>query len=407
MPRFAYEALDPRGRVIAGTVEAPDLETVIDDLKTSKYTVTNIKQQQDIFSFLTDYLRRLQRVSLYALAVFTRQFATLFNSGMPLIRGLEALSRQTVNKKLTLTIAAISHDVKSGYSLSKALSRHPDVFSPVYISLVKAGEMAGALGEVLERIAELMEKESALRRKVSSSMVYPIFVFVFATLVTLGLVFYIFPKFMEVLQGINVALPIPTKILIFVTNQITNPFFVTVALITGFILAIVLMQYLKTPLGKKQKDRLLLDLPLIGRVNSKVIMSRFCRTLGTLLASGVPLIHAMEIVSRAAGNEVVSAVIEDIKSGLKAGMRLSQPLREHKIFPPMVSQMVAVGEETGNLSRLLDKLANFYDMEVEHALGAFASMIEPIMILIIGGMVGFVLMAVFMPIYRIIERINV
>jgi type IV pilus assembly protein PilC len=259
---------------------------------------------------------------------------------------------------------------------------------------------------VLERIAGLMEKENALRRKVSSAMVYPIFVFVFALLVTFGLVLYIFPKFMEVVQGINVELPLPTKVLIFITNELMSPFFVTMAIITIVTLSVVISQYLKTPLGKKQKDRLLLDLPLIGRINSKVVMSRFCRTLGTLLQSGVPLLHSMEIVSRAAGNEVVSAVIEDIKSGLKAGMRLSQPLREHKIFPPIVAHMVAVGEETGNLASLLDKLANYYDMEVEHALGAFGSMVEPIMILLIGSMVGFVLLSVFMPIYRIIERIN-
>ncbi|MHC9540378.1 MAG: type II secretion system F family protein [Vulcanimicrobiota bacterium] len=404
MPKFAYEALDTRGRVVTGTVDAPDLETVIEDLKTSRYTVTNIKQQSDVFSFARETARKLQRVSLYALAVFTRQFSVLFNAGLPLTRGLDALARQTMSKKLSYAVMNVSHDIKSGFSLSKAMSKHPDVFSPVYISLVKAGEMAGALGETLDRLASLMEKENTLRKKVAASMVYPIFVFVFSIIVTLGLVFYIFPKFIAIFQGIDIEMPVPTKILIFITDSILNPlvFFPTVLGIIFF--SFLSMQYVKTPLGKRQKDRILLELPLIGKINKKVILSRFCRSLGTLIASGVPIVHSLEIVSRAAGNEVISGVIDEIKSALKAGMRLSQPIHENHLFPPIVAHMVAVGEETGNLPILLEKLANYYDTEVEYALTGFASMIEPIMIFVLGGMVGFVLISVFLPIYQIVSK---
>jgi len=404
MPKFAYEALDTRGRVVTGTVDAPDLETVIEDLKTSRYTVTNIKQQSDFFSFARETARKLQRVSLYALAVFTRQFSVLFNAGLPITRGLDALARQTMSRKLSYAVMNVSHDIKSGFSLSKAMSKHPDVFSPVYISLVKAGEMAGALGEVLDRLASLMEKENTLRKKVAASMVYPIFVFVFSIIVTLGLVFYIFPKFIAIFQGIDIEMPAPTRILIFITDAILNPviFFPTVLGIIFF--TFLSMQYVKTPLGKRQKDRILLELPLIGKINKKVILSRFCRSLGTLIASGVPIVHSLEIVSRAAGNEVISGVIDEIKSALKAGMRLSQPIHENHLFPPIVAHMVAVGEETGNLPILLEKLANYYDTEVEYALTGFASMIEPIMIFVLGGMVGFVLISVFLPIYQIVSR---
>jgi type IV pilus assembly protein PilC len=404
MPKFAYEALDTRGRVVTGTVDAPDLETVIEDLKTSRYTVTNIKQQSDFFSFARETARKLQRVSLYALAVFTRQFSVLFNAGLPITRGLDALARQTMSRKLSYAVMNVSHDIKSGFSLSKAMSKHPDVFSPVYISLVKAGEMAGALGEVLDRLASLMEKENTLRKKVAASMVYPIFVFVFSIIVTLGLVFYIFPKFIAIFQGIDIEMPAPTRILIFITDAILNPviFFPTVLGIIFF--SFLSMQYVKTPLGKRQKDRILLELPLIGKINKKVILSRFCRSLGTLIASGVPIVHSLEIVSRAAGNEVISGVIDEIKSALKAGMRLSQPIHENHLFPPIVAHMVAVGEETGNLPILLEKLANYYDTEVEYALTGFASMIEPIMIFVLGGMVGFVLISVFLPIYQIVSR---
>jgi type IV pilus assembly protein PilC len=217
-------------------------------------------------------------------------------------------------------------------------------------------------------------------------------------------VFYIFPKFIAIFQGIDIEMPVPTKILIFITDSILNPlvFFPTVLGIIFF--SFLSMQYVKTPLGKRQKDRILLELPLIGKINKKVILSRFCRSLGTLIASGVPIVHSLEIVSRAAGNEVISGVIDEIKSALKAGMRLSQPIHENHLFPPIVAHMVAVGEETGNLPILLEKLANYYDTEVEYALTGFASMIEPIMIFVLGGMVGFVLISVFLPIYQIVSK---
>jgi len=404
MPKFAYEALDARGRVVSGTVDAPDLETVIEDLKTSRYTVTNIKQQSDLLSFVRETSRKLQHVSLYALAVFTRQFAVLFNAGLPITRSLDALSKQTMSRKLGHAVMIVCHDIKSGFSLSKAMSKHPDVFSPVYISLVKAGEMAGALGDVLDRLAGLMEKENMLRSRVASSMVYPIFVFVFATIVTVGLVFYIFPKFIEMFRGIDVEMPLPTQVLIVITESVLNPavfFPLTIGTIVFLVLA---SQYAKTPLGKRQKDRILLELPLIGSITTKVILSRFCRTLGTLISSGVPIVHSLEIVSRAAGNEIMSGIIDEIKASLKAGTRLSQPIKENHLFPPIVAHMVAVGEETGNLPTLLEKLANYYDLEVEYALTSFASMIEPIMIFVLGGMVGFVLIAVFLPIYSLVSK---
>ena len=404
MPKFAYEALDARGRVVSGTVDAPDLETVIEDLKTSRYTVTNIKQQSDLLSFIRETTRKLQHVSLYALAVFTRQFAVLFNAGLPITRSLDALSKQTMSRKLGHAVMIVCHDIKSGFSLSKAMSKHPDVFSPVYISLVKAGEMAGALGDVLDRLAGLMEKENMLRSRVASSMVYPIFVFVFALIVTIGLVFYIFPKFIEMFRGIDVAMPLPTQILIIITESVLNPAVFFPIVIGTVVFMVLASQYMRTPLGKRQKDRILLELPLIGAINKKVILSRFCRTLGTLISSGVPIVHSLEIVSRAAGNEIMSGIIDEIKSSLKAGTRLSQPIKENHLFPPIVAHMVAVGEETGNLPTLLEKLANYYDLEVEYALTSFASMIEPIMIFVLGCMVGFVLIAVFLPIYSLVSK---
>jgi type IV pilus assembly protein PilC len=257
---------------------------------------------------------------------------------------------------------------------------------------------------VLDRLASLMEKENLLRKKVAASMVYPIFVFIFAIIVTLGLVFYIFPKFIAIFEGIDMEMPLPTKILIIITEGILNPMVFFPLLLGCIFIGILISQFVKTPLGKRQKDRLLLEIPLIGRINKKVILSRFCRTLGTLIASGVPVVHSLEIVSRAAGNEVVSGIIDEIKSALKAGMRLSQPIHENQLFPPIVAHMVAVGEETGNLPMLLEKLANYYDTEIEYALTTFASLVEPVMIFVLGGVVGFVLISVFLPIYQLVSK---
>jgi len=404
LARFAYEALDSKGRVIQGVVEAPNMETVIEDLRNIKYTVTNVKEQADLFAWVRHLRARMDRVNLWALVVFTRQFATIFNSGVPLVRGLEGLSKQTLSRRLSMALAEIYNDVKSGMSMAKALQKHPDVFSPIYVSLVRAGEMAGALGEILDRAANFLERDYKIQKKVSSATTYPIFVFIVTIIVTGILIMYVFPTFVGLLEGINVELPWPTKLLIFITNIGTNPIMILLVLggvgVGGFLLS----RYIKTRVGRRWADRLLLELPGVGGVNKKVIISRFCRTLSTLLSSGVPMIHALEIVGKVAGNEIVSEILDEVKRGLKAGMRLSQPLREYHMFPPIVPHMVAVGEETGNLPDILLKLANFYDTEIEASLDAFTALIEPFMIMFMGGLVGFVLLAVFLPVYQILEN---
>ncbi|HXE73187.1 MAG TPA: type II secretion system F family protein [Candidatus Nitrosotenuis sp.] len=404
MPRFAYEALDSRGRHISGVVEAPNAEAVIRDLRNVKCTVTNIREAPERFNQVREWFKRLQRSSLYALAIFTRQLAVVLNSGVPAVRGLESLGRQALNPRLAQAVHQVYEDLKQGQSMAKAMSRHPDVFSAVYVSMIKAGEMSGAMGEILERLANLLEREVGLRKKVQAATTYPALVFLACMGVVAFLVNYVFPRFIEMFKGIDVELPLITRSLIMVTDAFRNPMvmgFMLLALGAGVWL---MMQYFKTPRGKRQLDQFVLDMPLLGPVMKKVALSRFCRTLGTLLASGVPVVHSLEIVSRASGNEVICDIIDEVQMGLKAGMRLSQPLREYKIFPPMLSQMVAVGEETGNLPVMLNKLADFYDMEVEHTLEAFTAMLEPIMIAFMGVVTGYVLLAVFLPVYGIMNK---
>lgn len=404
MPTFSYEALDSKGRVVTGSVEAPDAQAVIRDLRNIKYTVTNIKEKKDQLQALKLFSQRFQRVSLYSLAIFTRQFAVLFNSGISTVRGLEGLGRQSLNPRLGRAIQAVYEDIRDGYSLARAMSRHPDVFNPIYISMVKAGEMSGAMGEILDRLATLLEREVSLRNKVGSATTYPAVVFGACVLVTFILVNYVFPTFVNLFEGIDVELPLITRSLMWITGTIRNPV-IMLPLFGGLATGIYFLgQYFQTPLGRRHRDRTLLNLPIVGTMVKKVALSRFCRTLGTLLGSGVPMIHALEIVGKAAGNDVISDIIDEVQMGLKAGMRLSQPLKEYKIFPPMLSQMVAVGEETGSLPIMLNKLADFYDVEVEHALETVTSMLEPLMILFMGLAVGYVLLAVFIPVYAIVGK---
>lgn len=403
MPRFQYEALDIRGKTVSGIVNAQSREAVLKDLRNQGYKVTSIKEQGGGLD-TKDLTISFQRVSMFALALFTRQFAVLFNSGMSMVRSLEALMIQNQRDKLGLTIETMARDIKGGFSLSRALAKHPDIFSPVYVSLVKAGEMAGALGEVLDRLASLMERDNALRKKVSASLTYPMFVLFFAVIVVVGLVLYIFPQFMNVFQGMNVELPIFTKILIWLVDTALNPVVMILFLVGVTFLWLGTTYYVKTPRGRRVRDTIILELPIIGPINKKTVISRFCRTLGTLIASGVPVVHSLEIVGRAVGNDVVASMLDDVKSGLKAGLRLSQPMMESRLFPPIVSNMVAVGEETGNLAALMEKLADYFDQEVEYSLSSFASVIEPIMILGLGLVIGFILLAVFMPIYGLVSN---
>lgn len=403
MPRFQYEALDIRGKTVSGIVNAQSREAVLKDLRNQGYKVTSIKEQGGGLD-TKDLTLSFQRVSVFALALFTRQFAVLFNSGMSMVRSLEALMIQNQRDKLGLTIETMARDIKGGFSLSRALAKHPDIFSPVYVSLVKAGEMAGALGEVLDRLASLMERDNALRKKVSASLTYPMFVLFFAVIVVVGLVLYIFPQFMNVFQGMNVELPIFTKILIWLVDTALNPVVMILFLIGVTFVWLGTTYYVKTPRGRRVRDTIILELPIIGPINKKTVISRFCRTLGTLIASGVPVVHSLEIVGRAVGNDVVASMLDDVKSGLKAGLRLSQPMMESRLFPPIVSNMVAVGEETGNLAALMEKLADYFDQEVEYSLSSFASVIEPIMILGLGLIIGFILLAVFMPIYGLVSN---
>lgn len=408
MPTFVYEARDPSGQLRKDTIEAANLRAATQRLQEQRMTVIQIKAKAAGAGAdgLAGLLSRMKKVDEQALTVFSRQFATMINAGLAMVRCLDILSEQTEDKKLRDTLIQVRRDVEGGSTLSNSLAKHPQVFSMLYISMVKAGEMGGVLDEVLERLAGFMEKDFALKKKVKSALTYPVVILCMASGIVFFLVTYILPTFVALFEGMSLALPLPTQILIAVTKGARNPAVVIpVALLCG--LGMFLMgQYVKTPAGRKQYDMMKLNIPVFGLLNRKVSISRFCRTLGTLLSSGVPIMQALEIVGRASGNEIIAMTVTKVRESIREGESIASPLGSSGMFPPMVTQMVAVGEETGNLDAMLSKIADFYDTEVEYMLASLTSMLEPIMIVGMGGIVGFIVISVFLPLYQLIGNIG-
>ena len=408
MPVFQYEARDQSGQLKRDTITAQNLRMATQKLQEMRYTVINIKEkttpgaQQDVLGFLQQF----SKVNEQSLTVFSRQFATMINAGLAMVRCLDILSEQTEDKKLQATLVQVRRDVEGGATLSNSLARHPQVFSTLYVSMVKAGEMGGVLDEVLERLATFMEKDFSLKKKVQSALTYPVVILCLALAIVFFLVTYILPTFVELFEGMALELPLPTKILMMITKGVKNPVIVAPVVIIIVVGVVVLQRWVTTPFGKKQYDLLKLNVPVFGLLNKKVSISRFCRTLGTLLSSGVPIMQALEIVGKASGNEVIAMTVTKVRESIREGESIASPLAASGMFPPMVTQMVAVGEETGNLDAMLSKIADFYDTEVEYLLSSLTSMLEPIMIVGMGGIVGFIVISVFLPLYQIIGKLQ-
>ncbi len=408
MPIFMYEAKDANGNLKRDRIEAPNIKTATQKLQESRYAVINIREKTDAAAQggIASALSGLRKVDEQALTVFSRQFATMINAGLAMVRCLDILAEQTEDKKLQQTLVQIRRDVEGGSTLSNSLAKHPDVFSTLYISMVKAGEMGGVLDEVLDRLAGFMEKDYNLKKKVKAALTYPVVILVLAVGIVIFLVTYILPTFVTLFEGMNLTLPLPTQILMGITKAFQNVGAVAIIII-GTILAIMFFnRYVKTPTGKKQYDLLKLNVPVFGLLNKKVSISRFCRTLGTLLSSGVPIMQALEIVGKASGNEIIAQTVGKVRESIREGESIASPLGASGLFPPMVTQMVAVGEETGNLDAMLSKIADFYDTEVEYMLSSLTSMLEPIMIVGMGGIVGFIVVSVFLPLYQLIGSMS-
>lgn len=405
MPIFVYEAKDANGQLKRDRLEAPNIKTATQKLQESRYTVINIRERTDSGGGdVMASINKWKKVNDQALTVFSRQFATMINAGLAMVRCLDILAEQTEDKKLQEVLIQVRKDVEGGSPLSTSLGKHPDVFSSLYVNMVKSGEMGGVLDEVLERLAGFLESDYNLRKKVKSALTYPVVILVMAIGIVIFLVTYILPTFVTLFEGMNLVLPAPTRILMWITKALGNPWILGGLIVGTILVAIILNRYVQTSVGRKQYDLIKLNAPVFGLLTKKVAISRFCRTLGTLLSSGVPIMQALEIVGKASGNEVIAQTVTKVRDSIREGESIAAPLGSSGMFPPMVTQMVAVGEETGNLDAMLSKIADFYDTEVEYMLASLTSMLEPIMIVGMGGIVGFIVISVFLPLYQVIGQ---
>ena len=402
---FAYKVRDEAGKVVEGSLEADDESLVVGKLRQMGYTPIAIEQKSS--KSLTADVKIPgfgPKVKLKDVAVFSRQFATMINSGLSLIRALAILTDQTDSPVLARVAGEVRLDVERGSSLSAALSKHPKVFNHLYIAMVKSGEAGGVLDAVLLRLADTIEKQVELRRKVKSAMTYPVVVLVICSVIATAMLLLIVPQFKAIYADLGGTLPLPTRILISVSDLMKKffPFFIIFG-IGGFFL---FRRWTRSEQGKPKWDAFKLRVPVGGALTRKAALARFSRTLAALTRSGVGILEALDIVAETSGNEVVSTAVRDTQAAVKRGDTLSRPLEQHEVFPPMVVQMIAVGEETGALDEMLDKIADFYDQEVSATVDALTSLIEPLLICLMGVIVGGMIISLYMPMFNIIKLIK-
>jgi len=401
---FAYKVRTKEGRVLEGKMEAAGEGAVASRLRQQGMTPIQITKDKGV-SMKKEFRLRPEKVKLKDLAIFSRQFATMINAGLSLLRTLNILSEQTENGTLAKTIGLLRDDIERGSSLSASMSKYPKVFSKLFVSMVKAGETGGQLDVVLNRVADGLEADYKLRQKVKSAMTYPVVVAVIAGGLVVVMLLFVVPTFAAMFDDLGGELPLPTKILLILSQQ--AKFMVPI----GFVLSIVGFIAHKKMKAKSANyrlrfDTIMLKVPVFGDLFSKVALSRFARTLALLLRAGVPVLSALDIVADSTGNEVLARASLDVKDSVRSGEAMASPLENHKVFPPMVVQMISVGEDTGQIDEMLDKISDFYDQEVEATTEALTSLIEPIMIAVLGGIVGAMVIALYMPMFAIFDLIE-
>jgi type IV pilus assembly protein PilC len=403
VPTFTYKARSRQGEILQDQVEGTNTMAVVASLRQQGLLVIDIREQG---VSQRDLIEPFKKVRLADLVVFTRQFSTMINAGLPMVRVLHVLAEQTGNPKLRKVVVSVGKDLEAGLVLSEALERHPKVFSRLYVEMVRAGEVGGILDEVLLRIADQLEKEVDLRRKVKSAMIYPITVLVFALLAASFMLLFIVPIFAGLFEDLGGTLPLPTRIVIAVSDILIS--FLGVLVYAGMCAGVFLfLRWRKTEEGRKVWGRISLKIPAkIGNVVHKVALARFARTLATLSAAGVPILQALEITATSSGNWVVENALLKSLDAIREGIPIFRPLESEWVFPLMVTRMIAVGEETGDIDGMLGKIAEFYESEVDASVKALTSIIEPVMVVVVGGIVGVIVISMYLPMFRIFELIE-
>jgi type IV pilus assembly protein PilC len=400
---YTFKAVDLAGIPQKGEMTGASKAAVTDELRSRGLTVKDVTQKKTGMSMEISLLPK--RVKAAELTVMTRQLATMVSSGMTLLRSFYVLEEQVENKKLKETLGQVREDIEAGLLLSDALARHPKVFNALYVAMVGAGETGGVLEESLNRVAVQLEADDSLRRQVKAAMMYPAVVLAFAGLVLIALIAFIVPVFVGVFKDFGGELPAITKFTVALSNAVTHQWYLliggAVSIVVGFV------KWRKSAWGRPQWDAFRLKIPFkIGDTVQKIALARWSRTFSALYSAGVPILKAIEVTGKTAGNTVLEKAMEDVVESVKQGGQIATPLRNTPIFPPMVAQMIAVGEETGGLDTMLNKVADFYEDEVAAAVKALTSILEPVMIVLVGGIVGFIVIAMYMPMFKVYDSIK-
>jgi type IV pilus assembly protein PilC len=400
---FAYKAVDGSGIPSAGEIVGASADAVREALRHQGLTVMDLRQKK---SGMKMELRLMpKRVKPAELTVMTRQLATMISSGMTLLRSFYVLEEQIENDKLREAISGVREDIEGGTNFSDALAKYPKIFNPLYVAMARAGETGGVLEESLERVSDQLEKDDALRRQVKAAMAYPIVVLSFAFLVLLGMIAFIVPVFIGVFKDFGGKLPAITRFTVGLSHMVTHQWYILIALAVGGVVGFA--KWRKSSWGRPQWDGFRLRIPAsIGKTVQKIALARWSRTFSALYSAGVPIMQAIEVTGQTAGNAVLERAMESVIQSVKSGGSIAAPLKSAPIFPAMVAQMIAVGEETGNLDAMLSKVADFYEDEVAAAIKALTSILEPVMIVLVGGIVGFIVIAMYMPMFKVYDAIK-
>ena len=399
---FNYKAVDASGIPSTGEIVGATKDAVTEELKARGLTVMDLKEKK---SGLQAEITLIKRVKAQELTIMTRQLATMIASGMTLLRAFYVLEEQIENKLLRETVGGVREDIESGLSFSEALAKHPKIFNPLYVAMVRAGEAGGVLEESLERISDQLEKDDSLRRQVKSAMAYPTVVMTFAFCVLVGMIAFIVPVFVGVFKDFGGELPMITKFTVSLSKMVTGQWYILLALMIGGFVGF--KKWRTSSWGRPQWDRLRLRIPFkIGQTVQKIALARWSRTFSAMYSAGVPIMQAIEVTGQTGGNAVLEDAMEAVIESVKSGGSIAAPLKDAAIFPPMVAQMIAVGEETGNLDTMLSKVADFYEDEVSAAIKALTSILEPVMIVLVGAIVGFIVVAMYMPMFKVYDAIQ-
>jgi type IV pilus assembly protein PilC len=402
MPVFAYTGRSRQGQSVNGEMEASNAEAVVATLRKQQIITTSVRPKpKDIEISIPGFGAK---VSEKEVAIFTRQFSTMIDAGLPLVQCLEILAGQQDNKTFQKVLVQIRQDVEGGATLAAALKKQPKTFTALYANMVEAGEAGGILDTILNRLAAYIEKSISLKKKVKSAMIYPSTIVSVAVIVVIFLLLFVIPTFKSMFEGFGATLPLPTRIVLGLSNFIRRYFIFGLAGVIGGIFA--LRSYYKTEAGRKQIDSLLLKAPVFGILLRKVAVAKFTRTLGTLISSGVAILDGLEITARTAGNKVVEEAIMKTRVSIAEGKTIAAPLKETAVFPPMVVQMIAVGEQTGALDSMLAKIADFYDEEVDTAVANLTSLLEPLLMVFLGVVIGGVVIAMYLPIFKLVTVVG-